>query len=54
MSRDASYSKLQERVEQAAEVELKMNGTVCPLELFQRMGFLQQVHVDGWRHGNEH
>jgi hypothetical protein len=47
-------SNLQERVEQAAEIALKHNGSVGPLELFQQMGLLQSVHLDSWRKGNEH
>src|SRR5450755_1123305 len=47
-------SNLRERVEQAAEIALKHNGSVGPLELFQQMGLLQSFHLDSWRKGNEH
>jgi hypothetical protein len=46
-------SNFQERVEHAAEAAFKRNGSVGPLELFQEMGLLQPVHVEGWRKGNE-
>lgn len=49
----ASQSNLRVRVVQAAETVLKRNGSVGPLELFQQMGFLQPVHVEEWRKGNE-
>ncbi len=49
----ASYSNLQERVEQAAATALERNGSVGPLELFQWMGFLQTFHIEAWRKGNE-
>lgn len=45
---------LQERVRQAAESALKQNGSVGPIELFNHMGFLQWVHVEGWRKGHEY
>jgi hypothetical protein len=45
---------LQERVEQAAETAMKRKGSVGSLELFQEMGLLQAVHVEGWRKGNEY
>jgi hypothetical protein len=48
------HSNLQERVEQAAEAALKRTGSVGPLELFQEMGLLHPVHVEGWRKGNEY
>jgi hypothetical protein len=48
------YTAFQKRVEQAAEAVLKRNGSVGPLDLFQEMGLLQPVHVEGWRKGNEH
>jgi hypothetical protein len=48
------YSNFQERVVQAAEAALEKNGSVGPLELFQYLGFLQPVHFEGWRKGNEH
>lgn len=54
MEAEPSYSNFQERVVQAAEAVLEQNGSVGPLELFQRMGFLHTVHVEGWRKGNEH
>ena len=54
MNDGPSKSNLQERVVQAAEAALKRNGSVGPLELFQHMGFLQPVHVEGWRKGNEY
>jgi hypothetical protein len=47
-------SNLQERVEQAAEIALKQNGSIGPLELFQQMGLLQSFHLDSWSKGNEH
>src|SRR5207237_9138474 len=50
----SSYSNFQERVVQAAEAVLKRSGSVGPLELFQQMGLLQPVHVEGWRKGNEY
>jgi hypothetical protein len=43
----------QQRVERAAEAAMEQNGSVGPLELLQFMGFLQPVHVEGWRKGNE-
>jgi hypothetical protein len=48
------YTNFQERVVQAAEAALKRNGSVGPLELLQEMGFLQPVHIQGWRKGNEY
>ncbi|HWV98717.1 MAG TPA: DUF2293 domain-containing protein [Candidatus Acidoferrum sp.] len=51
---DPGYSNFQERVAQAAEAALEQNGSVGPLELFQHMGLLQPVHLEGWRKGNEH
>lgn len=48
------YNNFQERVLQAAETTLERKGSVGPLELFQQMGLLQAVHVEGWRKGNEH
>jgi len=54
MKNGPSYSNFQERVVQAAEAALERNGSVGPLELFQHMGLLQPVHVEGWRKGNEH
>ena len=43
-----------DRVIAAAEAALKASRSVGPLELFQQMGLLQPVHVDGWRKGDEH
>jgi hypothetical protein len=48
------HNNFQEHVVQAAEAVLKRNGSVGPLELFQEMGLLQQIHVENWRKGNEH
>lgn len=42
------------RVRAAAEAVLKAQGSVGPLELFQQMGFLQPVHFEAWRKGNEY
>lgn len=49
-----SQANLQARVVEAAESVLKHGGSVGPLELFQRLGWLQPVHVEAWRKGNEH
>jgi len=46
--------KFRDRVVTAAEAALKADGSVGPLELFQQMGLLHPVHVEGWRKGNEH
>ena len=46
-------SSLQQRVIQAAESELKRTGSVGPLELFRNLLFLQPVHFEAWRKGNE-
>ena len=43
-----------ERVVQAAEALLQRSGSVGPLELFQEMRWLNAVHFEGWRKGNEH
>ena len=51
---EPSRRGLQERVVQAAEAVLQRSGSVGPLELFQEMGWLQPVHVEVWRKGNEH
>ena len=48
-----SSSSLQERVEQAAEVVLKRNGSVGLLELFQEIGWLSPAHFENWRKGHE-
>ena len=42
-----------DRVRAAAEAALAAEGSVGPLELFQRMQFLSSCHVEGWRKGNE-
>lgn len=47
-------ASLQARVAQAAESVLKRDGHVGPLELFQEIAWLQPVHVEGWRKGNEY
>lgn len=51
---DPTYSNFQERVVQAAEAALRRDGSVGPLELFQQLRFLQPVHVEAWRKGNEY
>ena len=51
---EPSRSELQERVIQAAETLLRRSGSVGPLEVFQEMRWLQPIHVEGWRKGNEH
>jgi hypothetical protein len=51
---EPSRSGLQERVVQAAEALLQSSGSVGPLELFQEMRWLNPVHFEGWRKGNEH
>ena len=48
-----SSSSLQERVEQAAEVVLKRNGSVGLLELFQEIGWLSPAHFENWHKGHE-
>jgi hypothetical protein len=48
------HNNFQERVVNAAEASLKLNGSVGPLELLQQMQFLQPVHFEAWRKGNEH
>jgi hypothetical protein len=50
---EPSRSGLQERVVQAAEALLQRSGSVGPLELFQELGWLHPIHVEGWRKGNE-
>jgi len=54
MGNGPSYNNFQERVVQAAEAAMERNGSVGPLELLQHMGLLHQVHVEGWRKGNEY
>jgi hypothetical protein len=54
MMKGRGYGSFEERIVQAAEAVLKHNGSVGPLELFQQLGFLQPVHVEGWRKGNEY
>jgi hypothetical protein len=51
---DPSSKNLHERVVRAAEAVLKPSGSVGPLELFQEMRFLETVHFEAWRKGNEH
>jgi hypothetical protein len=51
---NAQPDQFRERVIRAAEAALKAGGSVGPLELLQHMRFLDPVHVDGWRKGNEH
>ena len=51
---EPSRPGLQERVVQAAEALLQRSGSVGPLELFQKIGWLPSGHVEGWRKGNEH
>jgi hypothetical protein len=50
---EPSRRGLQERVIQAAEAILQRSGSVGPLELFQEMRWLNPVHFEGWRKGNE-
>ncbi len=50
---ESSRRGLQERVVQAAEAILQRSGSVGPLELFQEMRWLNAVHFEGWRKGNE-
>ena len=47
------YANFGERVRAAAEAALVAEGSVGPLELLQHMRFLNPVHVEGWRKGNE-
>ena len=47
-------SSVRERVVEAAEAVLQRTGSVGPLELFQELGWLHPVHVEGWRKGNEY
>ncbi|MBL9171605.1 MAG: DUF2293 domain-containing protein [Verrucomicrobiales bacterium] len=50
----SSSVTFRDRVTAAAESALKKHGSVGPLELFERMGFVHQCHLDGWRQGNEY
>lgn len=45
---------LRQRVVESAEAVLERSGSVGPLELLQQIGFLEPVHVEGWRKGNPH
>jgi hypothetical protein len=53
MSASDQSLNFQERVEQVAEAVLNRSGSVGPLELFQEMGLLHPVHVEGWRKGGK-
>ena len=46
-----SINALQQRVVTACNAVLKRNGSVGLIELCQQLSFLQQVHVDNWKHG---
>ena len=50
---EALPNGFQERVEQAAEVRLRRNRSIGPLELLQELGWLQPAQVAGWRQGLE-
>jgi hypothetical protein len=49
---DQLNRQLQTRVAQAAEVVLKRNGSVGPLDLLVEMRWLQLSHLENWRKGN--
>jgi len=51
---EPSRHGLQERVVQAAEALLQRSGSAGPLELFQELRWLNPVHFNGWRKGDEH
>ena len=42
-------SKFEQRVIDAAEIVLKHDGAVGPIELLVQMQFLERVHVDHWQ-----
>ena len=54
MNNGSSQSNLRQRVVEAAEAVLERDGSIGPLELLQKMGFLHPAHVEGWRKGNEY